>query len=145
MANTPTRDELLKLAKEAGFKVFGQRIVAADGGSSGEAATSLERFYALLCTHHAQAEPQPEPLHITHGPLMRHAAALLRLRKPVTPDFECVAAELESAVDGRPTPAGEPSQEWLEAAKQAEKNHSPAGAPDAPAAAPVSEQTKEPK
>lgn len=57
---------------------------------------------------------QAEQLHITHGPLMRHAAALLRSRKPVLPDHESVAAELELAVEGRPTPSGEPSAEWLE-------------------------------
>lgn len=63
---------------------------------------------------------QAEPLHITHGPLMRHAAALLRSRKPVLPDHESVAAELELAVDGHPTPSGEPSAEWLEVARVAE-------------------------
>lgn len=57
---------------------------------------------------------QAEQLHITHGPLMRHAAALLRSRKPVLPDHESVAAELELAVEGHPTPSGEPSAEWLE-------------------------------
>ena len=65
-----------------------------------------------------QADSAPaEPLHITHGPLMRHAAALLRSRKPVLPDHESVAAELEMAADGHPTPAGDPSPEWLEVAR----------------------------
>jgi len=32
-----------------------------------------------------------EPLHITHGPLMRHAAYLLRSRKPALPEHESVA------------------------------------------------------
>lgn len=65
--------------------------------------------------------PQAEPLHITHGPLMRHAAALLRSRKPVLPDHESVAAELEMAADGHPTPAGDPSPEWLEVSRIAMK------------------------
>jgi len=58
-----------------------------------------------------------EPLHITHGPLMRHAAYLLRSRKPTLPEHESVAAELELAADGHPTPSGEPSEEWLEVAR----------------------------
>lgn len=69
----------------------------------------------------AQAAPaavagpsEAEPLHITHGPLMRHAATLLRMRKPVLPDHESVATELELAAEGHPTPSGEPSPEWLE-------------------------------
>lgn len=57
-----------------------------------------------------------EDLHITHRPLIREAVALLRLRQPATPDFERVASELETALDGLPTPAGAPSQEWLEVA-----------------------------
>lgn len=73
-----------------------------------------------------QAVAPAEPLHITHGPLMRHAAALLRSRKPVLPDHEDVAAELERAVDGHPTPSGAPSAEWLEVARIAEIEARPA-------------------
>lgn len=74
--------------------------------------------------HPMGGAPQPaEPLHITHGPLMRHAASLLRLRQPVPSGFERVAAELEAAIDGHPTPAGEPSQEWLSIAEKAEHDH----------------------
>lgn len=67
----------------------------------------------------AKATIEQEPLHITHGPLMRHAAALLRSRKPALPEHESVAAELESAADGQATPSGEPSPEWLEVARAA--------------------------
>src|SRR5690606_28347209 len=68
--------------------------------------------------------------------LMRYAAALLRLRKPVTSDFEEAAAKLERAVDGHPTPSGEPSPEWLAVAKMAERDAQvsgqaqPQGAPE---------------
>lgn len=67
----------------------------------------------------AQAGVPAEPLHITHGPLMRHAAHLLRSRKPALPEHESVAAELETAADGHPTPSGEPSAEWLALAEWA--------------------------
>ena len=52
-------EQLMALASEAGFKVFGKRgqIVAADGGSSGEARSSLERFAQLLL---AMAEGQAQ-------------------------------------------------------------------------------------
>lgn len=81
-------------------------------------AQVLDYLADSLAAPSAVAGPsEGEPLHITHGPLMRHAAALLRLRKPVLPDFESVAAELELAVDGHHTPSGEPSPEWLEVAR----------------------------
>ena len=79
---------------------------------------------------HAQsaAPVAQEPLHITHGPLMREAASLLRLRRPVTPDFERVAVELEHAADGHPTPAGDPSPGWLHiAALAAQAQHAISG------------------
>lgn len=79
-----------------------------------------ERFAELQAKPHLfetrilyAAPVAQEPLHITHGPLMREAASLLRLRRPVTPDFERVAVELEHAADGHPTPAGDPSPGWL--------------------------------
>lgn len=49
-------------------------------------------------------------------PLIRNAISLLRLRRPVPPDVERVAADLEAMLDGLPTPAGEPSAAWLEVA-----------------------------
>lgn len=70
-----------------------------------------------------------EPLHITHGPLMRHAAYLLRSRKPAWPEHESVAAELELAADGHPTPAGKPSPEWLEVAEAAMRAAAPTTQP----------------
>ena len=78
------------------------------------AAAELRRLHAQVAALTAAPGVQAEPLYITHGPLMRHAAALLRSRKPVLPDHESVAAELELAADGHPTPSGEPSAEWLE-------------------------------
>ncbi|QDJ52842.1 hypothetical protein [Bordetella hinzii] len=57
-----------------------------------------------------------EDLFITHRPVIREAVALLRLRQPATPDFERVASEMEAALDGLPTPAGEPPPKWLEVA-----------------------------
>lgn len=35
------KDEILRAAKLSGFKVFGDRVVAADGGISGEATNSV--------------------------------------------------------------------------------------------------------
>jgi hypothetical protein len=40
--------ELEQLAREAGFCIFDGRAVAADGGISGEATASLERFALLV-------------------------------------------------------------------------------------------------
>lgn len=40
--------DIKTLAKEAGFRVFGEKIVAADQGSSGLATESLERFATLV-------------------------------------------------------------------------------------------------
>jgi hypothetical protein len=85
-------------------------------------------YVDAACAALAAAQPA-EPLHITHGPLMRHAAALLRSRKPVLPDHESVAAELELAADGHPTPSGEPSAEWLEVMRIALNPAQPAAAP----------------
>jgi hypothetical protein len=98
----------------------------------------LQHAMLLLEKPAAVAGPSDaEPLHITHGPLMRHAAALLRSRKPVLPDHESVAAELELAADGHPTPAGDPSPEWLEVAESAMR----AAAPTTQAASqPVAQQ-----
>lgn len=70
-----------------------------------------------------------EDLHVTHRPLIREAVALLRLRRPVTPDFERVASELETALNGLPTPAGAPSQEWLEVAALAAQPAASIGLP----------------
>lgn len=42
--NTLTKE----LAKQAGFKIFGDRIVAADGNSSGAATQCLEKFVKLM-------------------------------------------------------------------------------------------------
>lgn len=41
-------DNIKDLAKQAGFKIFGDRIVAADGGSSGAATICLGRFVELM-------------------------------------------------------------------------------------------------
>lgn len=41
-------DNIKELAKQAGFKIFGEQIVAADGGSSGAATVCLGRFAELL-------------------------------------------------------------------------------------------------
>ena len=41
-------DELTKVAVAAGFKVFGDKIVAADDGVSGRATDSLRRFADLV-------------------------------------------------------------------------------------------------
>lgn len=43
-----TKDELIEMAKDAGFRVFGDKIVAADNGISGDASQSIERFAALV-------------------------------------------------------------------------------------------------
>lgn len=56
-------------------------------------------------------------------PLIRNAISLLRLRRPVPPDVERVAADLEAMLDGLPTPAGEPSAAWLEVAAVAAPRH----------------------
>lgn len=53
-------------------------------------------------------------------PLIHNAISLLRLRRPVPPDVESVAAGLEAMLDGLHAPAGEPSAEWLEVAAMAE-------------------------
>lgn len=41
-------DNIKDLAKQAGFKIFGDRIVAADGNSSGAATVCLGRFVELM-------------------------------------------------------------------------------------------------
>lgn len=88
-------------------------------------------LHSATCPNRPSAVAGPtdtETLHITHGPLMRHAAYLLRSRKPTLPEHESVASELESAADGYPTPSGEPSQEWLEVARIAAAPQPPAQA-----------------
>lgn len=118
--------------------VLAYKVVAGDGSRSLFSGTKDEcqivarklteafldgAHVAINAAPVAVQAPQAEPLHVTHGPLMRYAATLLRLRKPVTPDFERAAADLERAVDGQPTPAGEPSPEWLDVAQMAEQDH----------------------
>lgn len=41
-------DNIKDLAKQAGFKIFGNHIVAADGNSSGAATICLGRFVELM-------------------------------------------------------------------------------------------------
>ncbi len=80
-----------------------------------------ETGLAFVATPPADGRTQ-EPLHITHAPLIRNAISLLRLRMAGTPDVEQVVADLEKALDGMPTPAGEPSQQWLDVAAQPQQD-----------------------
>ncbi|WP_443190963.1 hypothetical protein [Pseudomonas indica] len=64
--------------------------------------------------------PTGEPLYITHRPLIRNAISLLGMRRPVAPDVERVINDLEALLDGQPTPAGAPSNEWLQVASRTE-------------------------
>ena len=70
---------------------------------------------AILSAPSAPATVQGDATKIDR-PLIRNAISLLRLRRPVPPDVERVAADLEAMLDGLPTPAGEPSAAWLEVA-----------------------------
>ncbi len=63
---------------------------------------------------------QAEPLHITHRPLIRNAINLLGMRRPVAPDVQRVIDDLEAMLGGQSTPAGAPSEEWLQVATLAE-------------------------
>lgn len=40
--------DIERMAREAGFRIFGHKIVAADDGISGQATQALERFAALV-------------------------------------------------------------------------------------------------
>ncbi len=51
-----TREEVIAAAKEAGFRIFGNRIVAAEDGSSGGATTLCEKLYAIAYESGRQAE-----------------------------------------------------------------------------------------
>lgn len=42
-----TREQIIAAAKEAGFKIFGNKIIAAENGSSGLATTLCESLYAI--------------------------------------------------------------------------------------------------
>lgn len=50
---TTTREIVERLARDAGFRILQGRIVAADGGCSGEATESVERFWVLAMEHAA--------------------------------------------------------------------------------------------
>ena len=79
------------------------------------------RIVAALGAAPAHPAERQEPLHVTHRPLIRNAISLLRMRKPVAPDVERVAADLEAMLDGQQTPAGEPSGAWLQVAEQVDQ------------------------
>ena len=78
-------------------------------------------YKGMLAAAPAQPAAQEDPLHITHRPLIRNAISLLRLRQPVAPDVARVADDLEAMLDGQPTPAGEPSDAWLQVAEQVDQ------------------------
>ncbi|RMH97309.1 hypothetical protein EA795_19210 [Stutzerimonas nitrititolerans] len=63
---------------------------------------------------------QAEPLYVTHRPLIRNAINLLGMRRPVAPDVQRVIDDLEAMLCGQSTPAGAPSEEWLQVATLAE-------------------------
>lgn len=77
----------------------------------GDSESSIEDgalLYAL-----AQPSAIPVTLNTTCRPLLRNAINLLRLRKPVAPDAERVAVDLEAMLAGIPAPADEPTVQWL--------------------------------
>lgn len=41
-------NDIERMAREAGFRIFGHKIVAADDGISGQATQAVERFAALV-------------------------------------------------------------------------------------------------
>ena len=84
-------------------------------------AVHIRYYERVLAAAPAQPAAQEDPLHITHRPLIRNAISLLRLRQPVAPDVARVADDLEAMLDGQPTPAGEPSDAWLQVAEQVDQ------------------------
>ena len=46
-----TRDEIISMAREAGARVFGEKIVIADNASSGDGSDFVPRFAALVAAH----------------------------------------------------------------------------------------------
>lgn len=72
------------------------------------------------CRARAALSQQAEPLYVTHRPLIRNAISLLGMRRPVAPDVQRVIDDLEAMLGGQSTPAGAPSEEWLQVATLAE-------------------------
>ena len=64
------RDKILRLAREAGFRVFGAKVVAADNGSSGDATESVARLIAAV-----RAETLDEAARVCRDKAMRCEAA----------------------------------------------------------------------
>lgn len=89
-----------------------------------EGLTGAGLAFALTGGRHGKVDEgvpaQDEPLYVTHRPLIRNAINLLRVRRPVAPDVERVIAGLEAMLEGQPTPAGAPSEAWLQVAEQAD-------------------------
>lgn len=77
----------------------------------GDFESSIEDGALLYAV--AQASAIPVTLNTTCRPLLRNAINLLRLRKPVAPDAERVAADLEAMLAGIPAPADAPTAQWL--------------------------------
>lgn len=57
---TLTDDQVLELCREAGFKIFKNRIVAADGGSSGEATQCARKLVELVLALQQETQLHPE-------------------------------------------------------------------------------------
>ncbi len=70
----------------------------------------------------------PVTLNTTCRPLLRNAINLLRLRKPVAPDAERVAVDLEAMLAGIPAPADEPTAQWLGLSEKIEPKEGEASA-----------------
>ena len=54
-AEAMTRDEIISMAREAGAKVFGEKIVIADNASSGDGSDFVPRFAALVAAREREA------------------------------------------------------------------------------------------
>lgn len=50
-----TRDEIINMARDAGARVFGEKIVIADNASSGDGSDFVPRFAALVAARERAA------------------------------------------------------------------------------------------
>lgn len=84
-----------------------------------------------MCENCDAAIPAKEPpaagvTNPSHRALIKNAIGLLRIRRPVAPDVERVASDLELMLAGHNTPSDEPSNEWLNVAALADAPTPPA-------------------
>ncbi|MFV3388054.1 hypothetical protein ACNFCJ_21985, partial [Pseudomonas sp. NY15364] len=107
-------------------------------GGVGPCGVFIAGYRAMLAAAPAAPTVKAEQVQIdpSHRALIKNAAGLLRIRRPVAPDVERVAADLELMLAGHAIPAEKPSREWLEVAELADQ------APSLPAAGSAVEEVE---